>query len=166
MGPGIPVTGEIRYECTDKKVDFSYPAELGQPEGFRDPYGDPNGPRGYYVYTKQFCEPCFERLVEIGEMKRDDYKKIKATFLASRLTKQIIATRGRRGVVSLFCSGEELSWQETNRVEADDTAIVIAHALIQPECRNEHLDLSGFRFNAKGFGERGYKALAYSMLSA
>ena len=61
-----------------------------------------------------------------------------------------------------FTQTSDCSWQQVHRVDSDDAAIVIASALIQPNCAHKHLNIAAMHFNAT-IGEVGYKALAYAI---
>jgi hypothetical protein len=63
-----------------------------------------------------------------------------------------------------FTSGSEWSWQEMHKnVQADDIAIVVANASMQPGCKMRHFQFDGIHYNDPGFGAKGYKALAFAM---
>ena len=54
------------------------------------------------------------------------------------------------------------SWQKNLGVSTDDAAIVIASALIDPECSHKYLNIDALHFNEE-WSERAYKALAYAL---
>lgn len=60
------------------------------------------------------------------------------------------------------CGGIGYSWQKNLGVSTDDAAVVIAHALIDPNCSHKHLNIDGLHFNEK-WSERAYKAFAYAL---
>jgi len=62
------------------------------------------------------------------------------------------------------------TWFLDYQVDKDDVAVVIAYALMQPNCQYEHLDLSAMHHcclhcsrRGVGFGFLGYKALAIAL---
>ena len=62
------------------------------------------------------------------------------------------------------------TWFLDYQVDKDDVAVVIAYALMQPNCQYEHLDLSAMHHcclhcsrRGVGFGLLGYKALAIAL---
>ncbi len=54
------------------------------------------------------------------------------------------------------------SWQKMNNVSTDDAMIVIANALIDPNCSHKHLSIATLHFN-ETYSEKAYKALAYAL---
>ena len=49
-----------------------------------------------------------------------------------------------------------------NKVNTDDAMIVIANALIDPNCSHKHLSIAALHFN-ETYSETAYKALAYAL---
>lgn len=47
-------------------------------------------------------------------------------------------------------------------METDDAVIVIANALIDPNCSKKHLNIAGLHFN-EIYSEKAYKAMAYAL---
>lgn len=60
------------------------------------------------------------------------------------------------------CGEIGYSWQKNLGVSTDDAAVVIAYALIDPNCSHKHLNIDGLHFNEK-WSERAYKAFAYAL---
>ena len=64
-------------------------------------------------------------------------------------------------------NGPWVSWQDAHEeVDPDDIAVVIAYALIHPDCRCEALNTGAIHQDCtplSAFGKRGYKALAYAL---
>jgi hypothetical protein len=58
--------------------------------------------------------------------------------------------------------GGGYSWQKNLGVNTDDAVIVIANALIDPNCSHKHLNIAGLHFN-ETYSEKAYKALAYAL---
>lgn len=151
--PGIPIESEFRYERIKQK---------GWPEN-RDfvPF-----PEGYIMSDKtminvnRFCEPCFERLVKLDLIKAPDYKKVGGETVFGKVSEHVHTGKGRYSAKyytpDFFFAVSDRSWQDHHGVNANDTAVVIAYALTQPECKYKHLDLAAFHFNSPGFGEKGY----------
>ena len=54
------------------------------------------------------------------------------------------------------------SWQKMNKVSTDEAMIVIANALIDPNCSHKHLSIGALHFN-EIYSEKAYEALAYAL---
>ncbi len=53
-------------------------------------------------------------------------------------------------------------WQKMNKLSTDDAMVVIANALIDPNCSHKHLSIAALHFN-ETYSDRAYKALAYAL---
>ena len=178
--PGIDIESEFRWERRGESLGyFSCRASVPAGEGYQMSGGT-------MVKLNRFCEPCFERMIELGEtpqhsvlpsahVKREDYERVAGSNLFEATTNYVMNEEGRdpyppdckHGGNCFYCdpfftSTSDFSWQRVHRVDSDDAAIVIAHALIQPNCVHKHLNIAALHFNAT-IGELGYKALAYAM---
>lgn len=54
------------------------------------------------------------------------------------------------------------SWQKNNKVSTDEAMVVIANALIDPNCSHKHLGIAALHFN-ETYSQKAYKALAYAL---
>jgi hypothetical protein len=147
--PGIPVESEFRYERINQS---SYPhnrALVPAGEGYAASGG------GIIATNRFYLLEC------------DQYKKVGAGTLFDAVTQEILNGTGwslaSNSKQTFFHTCYQLSWHRLNVVEADDLAVVVSHALAQPGCKYRHLDLAAIHFNDEGFGERGYKAIAYAL---
>lgn len=153
MCPLIPTEGEFRY-------DHLLPKPWPLNREFVDPGEGYQMSGGSMIAVNTFCEPCFERLVEKEILDGADYQKVRAGTLLDSVAQEILNETGPRW---FFTTTESEGWQTHNGVEADDVAVVIAHALTQPESEYQQLDVSALHFNSPGFGKRGYKAIACAL---
>jgi hypothetical protein len=158
--PGIPIASEFRYERIEQKSWPENRKDVPDGEGYQM-----SG--GLMINVNRFCEPCFERLVGLELMDREDYTKVSPTTLFDEVTNEMLTNTGRYhqqyDTPTFFQTTEIESWYENNNVDSDDAAAVIANALISPDCKYEHLDIAALHFNDNGFGEKGLKAMAYAI---
>ena len=87
----------------------------------------------------------------------DDYQLTSGTIFEG-LTHEILTNKDRSS--TFFTTTQIDDWLEEEVFNEDDAAIVIAHALIQPECNYQDLDISSF---IPDIDEEGYKAIAYAL---
>ena len=181
--PGIDIETEFRWERknADDLGYFSSRATVPAGEGYQHSGGT-------MVKINQFCEPCFERMVELGEtppsnddwhsnahVKREDYERIAGCNLFDATTNYVMNEEGQNPyppeAASIrpncfycdpFFASNGWGWHKLHRVDSDDAAIVIAHALIQPNCVHKHLNIVELH-RGKTMGSVGYKALAFAM---
>ena len=176
--PGIDIESAFRWERRETLGYFSNRASVPNGEGYQMSGGS-------MVALNRFCEPCFERMIELGEtpkhsilpnafVKREDYERVAGSNLFDATTKYVVNEEGTDPYPpdakyadcfhcdSYFTQGSEWSWQGLHKVDSDDAAIVIANALIQPNCAHKHLNIAAMHFNDT-VSEVGYKALAYAI---
>jgi len=179
--PGIDIETDFRWERknADDLGYFSSRATVPAGEGYQHSGGT-------MVKISQFCEPCFERMVELGEtppsnddwhsnahVKREDYERVAGCNLFNATTNYVINEEGQNPYppesnrpdcfyCDPFFTSRGWGWQKLHRVDSDDAAIVIAHALIQPNCVHKHLNIAELHCS-KAIGSVGYKALAFAI---
>ena len=118
-------------------------------------------PSKFFVECKKFIYLC-------------DWKSTHSVFIFPLYCSYVVNDEGRDpwkdGVGNCYYSdpffrdwGEGgYSWQKLNKVSTDEAMIVIANALIDPNCSHKHLSIGGLHFNEK-YSEKAYKALAYAL---
>ncbi|KAK1739839.1 hypothetical protein QTG54_009598 [Skeletonema marinoi] len=175
--PGIPIESKFRFDRKERLAYYESRADVPIGEGYQMSGGS-------MVVLNHFCEPCFERMLELdvrdlgsGEVisvDRDDYDKVEGKTLYDETTNYVINDEGidpwKDGIGNCYyCDpffrewGEGgYSWQKSNRVGTDDAMIVISNALIDPNCSHKHLNIAGLHFN-ETYSEKAYKALAYAL---
>ena len=78
--PGIPMESEYRYERKTKLGYYESRVDVPDGEGYE--MSDFT-----FVAVNRFCEPCFERLVELEIVKREDYDKVAGTNILEETTR-------------------------------------------------------------------------------
>jgi len=149
---GVPIRSEFRYERIEQDPNFVLFLV------------NPHDNRTVRTDARILCEPCFEQIVQVVEViDYDNYEQTGKGTLFDAVTNEILFGEGEYDTPTFFKAFEIVSWHEDNFVDADDVAVAIAHALIQPNCNYKHLDISAIHCEHPGLGERGYKALAIAL---
>ena len=134
------------------------------------------GPRGdeSVVRIGKLCQVCFEEFVGNGTVQQDEYDRFRGgTTLFDYLFREIMILPPPSSKICILeyhhndHNDPLMSWQDAHEeVDPDDVAVVIAYALIHPDCRCEALNTGAIHQDCTplpAFGKRGYKALAYAL---
>ena len=153
---------EYRYVHKQVTIEPGYQTDIER--DFLGPRGDES-----VVRIGILCEVCFEEFVGNGTVQQDEYDRIRGgTTLFDYLFRETILPplSGNCSLGYVYDYGW-VSWQDAHEeVDPDDIAVVIAYALIHPDCRCEALNTGAIHQDCtplSAFGKRGYKALAYAL---
>ena len=145
--PGIDIESEFRWERRGESLGyFSCRASVPAGEGYQMSGGT-------MVKLNRFCEPCFERMIELGEtpqhsvlpsahVKREDYERVAGSNLFEATTNYVMNDEGRdpyppdckHGGNCFYCdpfftSTSDFSWQRVSIGLTQMMLLLLLHML-------------------------------------